>query len=229
MHAISATYAIQLATQITSVILAGLGLRAARKWWKDDNKLDRFGRWHTGPLARVYDAFTWGVKQAKAGRLGRTINAFIVHLGLTALFPVLAVLVSNATAVKDHPVAFGLAGVVAGVLAEGPEAYARNAQYAEVNPLDAEPSVKVDPTLRGKQRFKSLHPDQKVAAIAVPVAFGELALGIALYYAVYKAGFVNHMLDAVVLGIAFVVWAEAMSVLSTMWLVGRRGSPFRTA
>ena len=228
MHAISATYIIQLATQITSVILGALSLRFAWKWWTNDSTLDRFGRWHSSPLARVYDAFTWGVRQVKAGRLGRALNAFIVHLGLPALFPILAVLVSNITAVKDHPVAFGLAGVVAGVLAEGPEAYARNAQYAEVNPLATGQSVKVDPSLRRKARFDALHPDQKVAAIAVPVAVGELVLGLALYYAVYKAGFVNRMLDAVVLGIAFVVWAEAMSVVSTMWLVGREGSPFRT-
>jgi hypothetical protein len=223
MSGIAVAHDIQIATQAATGIFGVLAARFAWKMWRDDAKLDRFGRWHATPLARVCDACTWCLRQLMR-RPGRCPNA-IVHFLLTAAFPVAAVLVSNFTAVKDQPIWFGLAGIVASVLAEAPETYARDAQYRQQGPPTAD-SIQVDTHLKGLARFKKLHPDQKVAAIAVPVALLELLLGGGLYYGVYKTHFLGHVLNAVALGVALVAWAEAMSVISTMWLVKRNGSPF---
>jgi hypothetical protein len=210
--------------QVGSLVLGALGTVLGVRFWKSEDKLDAFGRFHATPLARTCDALLWTPRQFKKGRPLLGVGA-AVHLVSTTFFPVAAVVLTNVAAVDRHPVAFGLAGVIAGVIAEAPEAFARNAHYRGARSHAAAPSGTVQRT--GGKRLRNLAPDQKVAAVALPVAVAEAAIGVGLYYLQDLTTILGAALSAVVLGVAFVAWAEVMSVISTLGLVSRNGSPFK--
>jgi hypothetical protein len=206
--------------QIGSLVFAAAGIVLGVRFWTSGDKLDFFGRCHATPLARTCDALLWVPRQLRRGRPLRGIGA-IVHLISTAFFPVAAVIFTNGAAIDQHPVAFGLAGVIASVIAEAPEAFARNSQYRNAQPPPKAPFGSVRPT-----GWKRLAPDQKVAVVALPVAVAEAAIGVLLYFLQSATSTLSVALSAVVLGVAFVAWAEVMSVISTLCLVYRNGSPF---
>jgi hypothetical protein len=209
-------------SQIGSLVVAGLGFGFGVHLWTSEARLGFFGRCHATPLARTCDALLWAPRQFKKGRPLRFISA-IVHLVITAFFPVAAVVFTNGAAVEEHPVAFGLAGVIAAVIAEAPEAFARNAQYRSYASATKE---QVGVKRRCWKHLRGLAPDQKVATVALPVAIVEAAIGVGLYYLQAATSILGTALSAAVLGVAFVAWAEFMSVISTVSLVYRRGSPF---
>src|SRR5205823_6120446 len=125
-------------------------------------------------------------------------------------------LVTNVSAVVQHPVYFGLAGTVAGVIAEGPELFARNAQYANAQYCSL-------------SHGEAQSSDRKVAKCALIGAAVEVLLVALLYYVGYVAHGLSATLGAVALGVAFVAAAEVMSVASTLSVVLRGGRPFRTS
>lgn len=209
-------------SQIGSLVAAGLGFGFGAHLWTSEKRLGFFGRCHATPLARTCDALLWAPRQFRKGRPLRFISA-VVHLLITAFFPVAAVVFTNGPAVSKHPVAFGLAGLIAAVIAEAPEAFARNAQYRSYAPAAGE---QIGVTRRRWKRLRGLAPDQKVAAVALPIAIVEALIGVGLYYLQAATSILDTALSAAALGVALVAWAELMSVISTVSLVYRRGSPF---
>lgn len=55
----------------------------------------------------------------------------------------------------------------------------------------------------------------------------EALIGVVLYLMQDLTDLFGSALSAAALGVAFVAWAEVMSVISTIWLIWRDGSPFR--
>jgi hypothetical protein len=212
-----------LVAQIGSLVVSVSGLVFVVRIWKSPDRRDAFGRCHATPLARICDALLWAPRQLKKKKPLRFTSA-IAHLTSTAFFPVGAVVFTNSAAVEHHPVPFGLAGVIAGVIAEGPEAFARNAQYRSTKTTETHAA----PVEHKRwKRLRNLAPDQKVAVVALPVALFEAVIGVGLYYLQAWTSLLGAGLTAAVLGVAFVAWAEVMSVISTLWLVTRNGSPFK--
>src|SRR5204863_8808824 len=126
-------------------------------------------------------------------------------LTIVGFFPLGAVVLTNGTAVDHEPIAFGVAGLIAGVLAEWPEGSVRNARYENI----------------------AKRVELSFAKVALWVGLFEIVGGALLYYLVYRTHVLNETLSAVVLGVAFVAYAEAMSVISTLLLVVLKGSPFK--
>jgi hypothetical protein len=216
MHGLQSTLhtVAQFGSGAIALIATGMGLR----FFKDKEKLRIFGRFHATPLARICDGVVWTLKLGRRWKVPSAIEAAL-HLIATAALPVAGVVLTNVTAVDRHPVAFGLAGIIGGVVVEGPEAFARNAEYRSIKCSDA-------PVQHRFKWLNGLSSEQQVGRVALPVAVIEGVIGLALYVVVEFTTEVGAGLSAVVLGVAFVVWAEVMSVFSTLFLVFRRGSPF---
>jgi hypothetical protein len=198
-------HALAIAHWVAQFAVVGVCVAVPTAAWRNlkDGGIEKFGSWHCTPPARIWDALAWGSLQFKARHAWRCINA-LVHLTIVSFVPVAAVLFTNG-AVLDHPIAFGAAGLVAGVLAEWPEGRVRNARYGN----------------------SETRPESSFAKVALRVGAVELVGTGLLYYLVFRTHVLNETLSAVILGVAFVACAEAMSTISTLWLVVWNGSPFK--
>lgn len=106
-------------TQIGSLVVGITGVVLVVRSWNSDTWIDSFGRCLATPLARTCDALIWAPRQFEKQQPGRSFGA-AAHRTITAFFPIAAVVFTNGSAVDQAPVAFGLAGVIAGVIAEAP-------------------------------------------------------------------------------------------------------------